>query len=90
MALRRDPYFTIVFPNWDTFSQWEWRPDRRASYLGDANWDRNWTPAASSSSHDDDDEDDFPEHDGHGCTSVQVQASPPLPSPSHVSGEVSR
>jgi hypothetical protein len=65
--------------------------DRCAAYLGDANWDRNWAPAASSSDDDgddeDEDEDDFHEHDGHGCADVQVQA--PSPPPPRVSGEVS-
>jgi hypothetical protein len=65
------PDFAIASPNWDTFVRWEWRSDRPAGYLGDADWDRNWVPAASSSSSSDDDdedtdneEDDFREHDG--------------------------
>jgi hypothetical protein len=36
MHLRHDPAFDIGSPNWDTFSRWELRPDRRAGYLGDA------------------------------------------------------
>jgi hypothetical protein len=52
MHLRRDPAVDIRSANWDTFSQWELRPDRRAGYLGDA----DWAPVVSSD--DDDDEDD--------------------------------
>jgi hypothetical protein len=36
MHLRHNPDFAITSPNWDTFAVWEWRPDRRAGYLGDA------------------------------------------------------
>jgi hypothetical protein len=36
MHLRRDPAFDIGSLNWDTFSQWELHPDRRAGYLHDA------------------------------------------------------
>jgi hypothetical protein len=35
MHLRRDPAFAIKSTNWDTFSRWKVRPDRRAGYLGD-------------------------------------------------------
>jgi hypothetical protein len=35
MHLRRDPAFDIESLNWDTFSQWEVRPDRLAGYLSD-------------------------------------------------------
>jgi hypothetical protein len=35
MHLRRNPAFAIESTNWDTFSRWEVRPDRRADYLGD-------------------------------------------------------
>jgi hypothetical protein len=51
--------------NWDTFSRWEARPDRRAGYLGNVDWDRNWEPVVSSNDEksdedadEDDDEDD--------------------------------
>jgi hypothetical protein len=41
MHMRRDPTFDIESTNWDTFSRREVRPDRRAGYLGDVDWDRN-------------------------------------------------
>jgi hypothetical protein len=48
MHLRRDPDFAITSPNWETFAAWEWRPDLRIGYLGDADWDRKWAPIAFS------------------------------------------
>jgi hypothetical protein len=48
MHLRHDPAFHIGSLNWDTFSWWDVRPDRRAGYLSDTNWDRNWEPVVSS------------------------------------------
>jgi hypothetical protein len=74
MHLRRDPAFNIGSSAWDTFSRWELRTDRRADYLGDADWDRNWEPIVSSDN-DDEDENDT--------------KTPPPPSPPHVSHEVS-
>jgi hypothetical protein len=44
--LRRDPTFAITSSAWDTFRSWEWRPDRRAGYLGDSDWDQRWAPEA--------------------------------------------
>jgi hypothetical protein len=82
MHLRRDPVFDIGSPNWDTFSRWELRLDRRASYLSDANWDPDCVPVVSSSDDDEDDKDD--DEDDR----VPVQAPPP-PSPPRVSDEVS-
>jgi hypothetical protein len=89
IALRRDPDFAITSPNWDTFARWEWCPDWGAGYLDDADWDRNWAPAASFDNNkeededdDDDEEDDFHEHDGQGCVGVQDHPPPP-----RVSGE---
>jgi hypothetical protein len=35
-------------PNWETFAAWEWRPDLRIGYLGDADWDQKWAPIAFS------------------------------------------
>jgi hypothetical protein len=64
MHLRCDPAFDIGYLNWDTFSRWEVRPDRRVGYLGDVDWDHNWEPVVSSDDEesdedaDDDDEDD--------------------------------
>jgi hypothetical protein len=55
MHLRCDLDFAIASPDWDTFSAWEWCPERRAGYLGDADWDREWALEASS---DDDNNDD--------------------------------
>jgi hypothetical protein len=67
MHLRRDdPAFDIGSSAWDTFSRWELRPDRRAGYLGDAEWDHNWEPVVSSK--DDDDEDDDNEDDDDDTT----------------------
>jgi hypothetical protein len=65
--------------NWDTFVAWEWRPDRRTGYLGDADWDQSWVSTASS--HDDEDEDD--DHEGQGGIGVQAQHPP------RVAGKVS-
>jgi hypothetical protein len=85
MHLRCDPTFDIGSPNWDSFSRWELRPDRRAGYLGDADWDPNWVPVMSSSNdEDDDDEDEEDDNDDR----VPVQPPPP-PSPPRVSAEVS-
>jgi hypothetical protein len=59
------------------------RPDRRAGYLGDVDWDRNWEPVVSSDDkdsnkdEDDDDEDEEAEDDAK------------TPPPPLVSGEVS-
>jgi hypothetical protein len=67
-ALRWDPDFAISSPNWDTFSQWEWHPDRRAGYLSDANWARDWSTVASSDDnsdgddYDEEEDEDFHEH----------------------------
>jgi hypothetical protein len=58
MHLRRDPAFDIESTNWDMFSRWEVRPDRRAGYLGDVDWDRNWEPVVSSSDEDEDNDED--------------------------------
>jgi hypothetical protein len=58
-ALRCDPAFNIASPNWDTFSRWELRPDRRAGYLGEADWDPNWAPIASSDDEGDNGEDEY-------------------------------
>jgi hypothetical protein len=51
--MRRDSAFDIMSPNWDTFSRWEYRPERRVGYLGDADWDRDWAPVAPSDDDDD-------------------------------------
>jgi hypothetical protein len=75
MHLRRDLAFAIESTNWDMFSRWEVRPDRRAGYLGDVDWDRSWEPVVSSS---DEDEDEDEDDDG--------TKTPPPP---RVSGEVS-
>jgi hypothetical protein len=82
MHLRRDPAFNIRSPNWDTFSRWELRPDRRVGYLDDAYWDPDWAPVISSDDNNDDEDDDNDDEDDH----VPVQAPPP--SPPRVSGEV--
>jgi hypothetical protein len=82
MDLRRDPAFVIASPKWDTFSAWEWRPERRASYLGDVDWDRQLAPEASL---DDDDDEEEDEDEG----GVGVQAEQPPPPPPRVTGEVS-
>jgi hypothetical protein len=71
MHLHRDPDFAITSPNWDNFSTWEWCLERRAGYLSDADWDRDWAPTASS---DDDDEDKDEDEDEEG---IGVQAHQP-------------
>jgi hypothetical protein len=38
MHMRRDLAFAIESTNWDMFSRWEVRRDRRAGYLGDVDW----------------------------------------------------
>jgi hypothetical protein len=63
MHLHRDPAFAIESTNWDTFSQWEVRPDRPAGYLGDVDWDRSWEPVMSSDDEDDEDEDNNDDED---------------------------
>jgi hypothetical protein len=63
MHLRRDPAFDIASPNWDTFSRWELRPDRHASYLGDDDWDHDWAPIVSSDDDNDDDKDEDEEEE---------------------------
>jgi hypothetical protein len=74
MDLRRDPAFAIASPKWDTFSAWEWRPEQRASYLGDVDWDRQWAPEASS-----DDDDNEEEDEDEGGVGVQAEQPPPPP-----------
>jgi hypothetical protein len=89
MQLRRDPDFAITSLNWDTFAGWEWHPDRRAGYLNDADWDRDWVLAASSDNDNeeedegDEQEEDYHDHNGQGCVGVQAQQPP------RVSGVVS-
>jgi hypothetical protein len=56
-------------------------PDRRAGYLGDIDWDRNWEPVVSSDDEDDDDMDEDEDDDDDDDTKT-----PSLP---RVSGEVS-
>jgi hypothetical protein len=66
--LRRDPNIAIAItsPNWDTFSAWEWRPEQCAGYLDDADWDRDWAPAASLDDEDDNKEEDDEDEDEGG------------------------
>jgi hypothetical protein len=90
MHLWRGPAFDIASPNWDTFSRWELRLDRRVGYLGDTDWDPDWAPIVSSSDEDDSSKDED-EEDGDGYVNdfhVPAQTPPP-PSPPRVSGEVS-
>jgi hypothetical protein len=65
MHLRRDPPFDIESLNWDKFFRWEVRPDWRAGYLGDVDWDRNWEPVVSSNDEDKDDKDDDDEDEDY-------------------------
>jgi hypothetical protein len=102
-ALRRDPAFAIGSGAWDTFARWEWNAERRASYLGNTDWDRAWVLEDYSSG----DEDEAFEEDGDdegtdeddnlnfsvfddGCQPPQSQPpSPPAPAGScDVSGRV--
>jgi hypothetical protein len=84
MHLRRDPAFAIESTNWDTFSRWEVRPDRRAGYLGDIDWDRSWEPVVSSDDEDEDeDDDDMAEDEDDDDDSAKT------PPPPRVSSEVS-
>jgi hypothetical protein len=93
MHLRRDPAFAIESTNWDTFSRWEVRPDRRAGYLGDVDWDRSWEPVVSSDDEDEDegdidedDDDDMTEDEDYEDGDEDDGKTPPPP---RVSGEVS-
>jgi hypothetical protein len=83
MHLRRDPAFDIGSLNWDTFSRWEVRPDRRVSYLGDTDWDRNWEPVVPSDDEDADEDDKAEDKDYKGEYDAKA------PPPPRVSGEVS-
>jgi hypothetical protein len=88
MHLRRDPAFAIESTNWDTFSRWEVHPDRRASYLGDVDWDCSWEPVMSFD--DEDDEDDEDEDDDDDMTEDDDDDDDTkTPPPPRVSGEVS-
>jgi hypothetical protein len=92
MHLRRDPTFAIESTNWDTFSQWEVRPDRTAGYLGDVDWDRSWEPIVSSDDEDednDDDEDEAEDEDEDEEEDYEDEDNVKTPLPPHVSGEVS-
>jgi hypothetical protein len=88
MHLRRDPAFAIKSTNWDTFSRWEVRPDRRAGYLGNVDWDRSWEPGVSSDDEDDEDKDkgNVDEDDNKMTEDEDDGKTPPPP---RVSGEVS-
>jgi hypothetical protein len=93
MHLRRDPAFAIESTNWDTFSRWEVRLDRRAGYLGDVDWDRSWKPVVSFDDEDDEDEDDDEDKDNDDDMAEDeddddddAKTPPPMP---RVSGEVS-
>jgi hypothetical protein len=85
MHMCRDPAFDIKSLNWDMFSRWEVRPNRRASYLDDVDCDCNWEPVVSSDDEDsDEDEDDEAEDEDY-----EDEDDAKTPPPPRVSGEVS-
>jgi hypothetical protein len=66
------------------------RPDRRAGYLSDVDWDRNWEPVVSSDDEDEDvdDEDDAAEDEDYEDDDEDKDDAKTPPRP-RVSGEVS-
>jgi hypothetical protein len=84
MHLQHDLAFDIGSLNWDTFSRWEVRPDRRAGYLGDVDWDSNWEPIVSSDNEDSDKDKDNNEEEEE----CEEEADVKMPLPPRVSGEV--
>jgi hypothetical protein len=86
--LRHDPAYAIAFPNWDTFSRWEWNAKRRTGYLGDIDWDRQRVPEASSDDEDEEEEGDEDDDEEGVGTGVGGQAKQPPPPP-RVTGKVS-